>query len=641
MGGATGSPHSSVTTLEQPVAAYTGAAGDRLLAAAAFTLPPLVLLAVALGLAFRGGGVVPGQWQPVALGTAASLLVLAAVGAMPSLSRSALLMLGVWAALLGWTAVSLTWSLSREATFEAITRAALLAGVVATAAIYASRARAALALAAGTALCGALIAALLEAKLLAGNADVFAGSRLAWPMNYANADAALLWLPVPALVAFAGSYPLRPLSRGAFGTFATLALALGLTAESRGASIALAAALAGCVVVARDRARLALTLAGIAAPVAVAAPWIVDDATITSAVARERGVVALAAAVLGGASVGALALLDRRHRFPFDGRQGRVAAVVVAVASVAALALFLAASGRPDTWLADRWHEFTDTASAPATTPNLTTGSSNRYEYWRVAWEATRERPVAGVGAGAFSVPWFRERSLDENVTDAHSWQAGALAELGVVGLVLTAAALLVPLAGVVRARGGDGAWPIAAVALGGSALYFVFHASFDWLLRVPAAAIPGLLALGALAGAGASRRLRLADLRARVLVAGAALAAALVILPAYVATAALERAESDAPTDPDRALDALETATRFNPFAVQPLVQRSSILSFNGDAVGAVQAAEEAVERGPNDWAAWVVLSEAYYAVRDEARGREARRRVRELNPRTQAIPD
>jgi O-Antigen ligase len=630
-----------VTTLEQPAVPYTPAEGTRLLAGAALTLPPLVLLLVAFGLSFRGGGVVPTQWQPVALGLGASLFVLAAVGAVPSVSPRVWLVLGLWALLLVWTAVSIVWSESREATFEATTRLTLLAGVVAVGAVYASRARAALVVAAGLAISGAVTSSVIELRLLLGETEMFTGGRLAWPMNYANADAALLWLAVPPLLAFAASQPLRPAARGAFGAFTALTFSLGLAAESRGATIAIAAALVACVLIVRDRARFVLTLLVLAIPISfVASRMVGGDGDLSPGAVRARGIAALVASLLAGLLVCGISLLDRRRRFPFDGRENR-AAVLAGLSWVGVLLVaFVVVNGRPDTWVAGRWDEFNETSSSPTIPANFGSGASNRSEYWRVAWEAARDQPGAGVGAGAFTVSWFRERSLNENVTDAHSWQLGALSELGVVGLVLTAAALLVPLWGIPAARRGHGAWPIAAVALGGTAVYFLVHASVDWLLRIPPVAIPGLLAIGVLAGGGRPGRLTLGDMRTRMALAVAALVATLVTLPAYVATAALSRAESDAPTEPGRAIDALETAERFNPFAVQPLIQRATILHFNGESQAAAEAAEEAVARGPNDWTAWTIASDARFSVGDDAGGREARRQALELNPRAQPFP-
>ena len=106
------------------------------------------------------------------------------------------------------------WTASREATFEHVLRVAMLAGAAGVGLVYGARPRAALSLAAGLAIFGAVAAGVVEAKLLAGDADAFAGSRLSWPINYAPADAALVWLPLPALVAFAAAHPLRPVVRG-------------------------------------------------------------------------------------------------------------------------------------------------------------------------------------------------------------------------------------------------------------------------------------------------------------------------------------------------------------------------------------------------------------------------------------------
>ena len=170
-----------------------------------------MLLAVALGFAFRGGGVAPEQWQPVAIGLAASLLVLAAVGAIPAVQHAAVPALVGLAALLVWSGASFAWTASREATFEHLLRVAMLAGAAVVGLVYAARPRRR-SLAAGLAAFGAIMACAIEFRLLSGTTDAFIGSRLSWPINYANADAALVWLPLPALT-FAAAQPLRPLMR--------------------------------------------------------------------------------------------------------------------------------------------------------------------------------------------------------------------------------------------------------------------------------------------------------------------------------------------------------------------------------------------------------------------------------------------
>jgi len=89
LGGETRIQRQAVTVaIEERAPANAEPASGRLIAAAAFVLPPFALLVAALGLALRGGGVAQEQWQPVAVGLIASLLVLAAVGAI----RSALIL---------------------------------------------------------------------------------------------------------------------------------------------------------------------------------------------------------------------------------------------------------------------------------------------------------------------------------------------------------------------------------------------------------------------------------------------------------------------------------------------------------------------------------------------------------------------
>ena len=628
-----------MTAVDQSAVPRAVPASGRLVAAAAFALPPLMLLAVGFGLALRGGGVAPEQWQPVAIGLAASLLVLAAVGAVPRVHGSARPWIVGLAALLLWSGASMAWTASREATFEYLLRLAMLAGAAAVGLVYGARPRAALSLAAGLALFGAVAAGIIEAKLLAGDVDAFLGSRLSWPITYAPADAALVWMPAPALLTFAGAHPLRPLARGTCAFFAALAIAVGITAQSRGAAIALVGAFAASALIARDRGRYGLTLLAILGPVVAIVPRLVDDTAPSATLVRERGQAALLAAIVAAVLVCLLAMADRRRRFPFGGREAWVAVALWAVTIVLAGSAFVSTSGRPDAWAASRWDEFTDVNSIAAGSSDAAhfgTAASNRYDYWRVAWRTFEDDPVQGVGAGAFSVPWFQSRSIDENVTDPHSWQAGALAETGLVGLALTAFVLVFPLARIRGARRGAGAWPIAAVALGGSGIYFVLHASVDWLFRIPAVAIPGFVVLGTLATGGKDCGLPLfARRRHRVALAFAAIVVVALTTTAYLSTAALVRGQAEAASSTDDALADLEDASRLNPFATEPLLVRSLVLKMEARRRPALAAAIEATERAPQNWAAWLVLADARRLSGDRAGSRSALLRARALNPR------
>jgi hypothetical protein len=607
----------------------------RPLAHAILAMPPLALLAVAGLLAVRGGGVVPEQWAPAAEGTALGLAALAAVGAVTRIPRSSWPTVAAFSAFVGWSALSLAWSQVPDATVDDVARMALLAVAMLVGASYASRASAATTLAAGVALAGALLAIVVEAKVLISTTAVFSGPRLAWPIDYANGAAALLWLPLPALLAGAAAKRIHPLGRAVIGGAAGLAAAVGLMTLSRGAAIALVAALVVCVLLTPERARLALTLAAMLTPVALLSARLTagqpgEVASDATSRAHTAAIAALAAAFL----VGALAAAERLPPL----RSGRRSAAVLAVAvwtciALAGIAAFGVRYGRPDTWLEGRWHEFRNLhASQPGNASRFGTAASNRYDYWRVAARTAEAHPLGGVGAGAFAGPWYERRAINENITDAHSWEAGALAETGIAGFLLLAAAFVLPFVALARARRHLG--PFTTVALGGGAAYFVLHASIDWLLRISAVAVPGFLLLGACAAAGGTPGIELAPRRQRVALVLAGLAAAVCAVPVFFATTLTARAENQAATSTPRALDTLSLAAGLNPWAVEPLIVRSIVLLGDGRTRKAVHAAREATERGPNNWAAWLALGHAEHAAGSRAAAAKAISSARHLNP-------
>jgi hypothetical protein len=541
-----------------------------------------------------------------------------------------------------WGALSLAWSLSRDQTFENVARLAMLAAAAVIGATYAARPRAALSLSGALAASGGLLALIIEFKFLDGTTGLFVGSRLSWPIDYANADAALLWLPVPCLLAFAAAEPLRPLIRGASACLAALGCAIGFTAQSRGGAIALGIALFSSAAIARDHARFILTTLATLIPVALVLPALVSgDPSNSSSVARAHGEAALVAATVAGVLSVSLAMLDRRRRFPFGGREKTTAVAVGVFLALVGAGLFVSKTGRPNTWLRERWREFATVQPTPiGGVSHFGTGTSNRFDYWRVAWQAFRDHPIDGVGSGAFSVPWFRARAIDENISDAHSWEAGALAETGTVGFLLLGGALLLPLVRIRSARSERGAWPIAAIGVGGASVYFVVHASLDWLFRVPAVALPGFVALGAIATGGKAGRLRLAKTQQRVVFAVVSVMTAAATIPLYASTAEVTRAEGDAAQSPRAAAERLDRATWLNPFSIEPLIVRASLLRSAGAPLRARDAAVEATVRAPKDWRAWAALLTTASALNPTSPdARVARQQLMVLNPRAALV--
>ena len=628
-----GSEHARLSEVERRklVAAASSA---RSLAGAAFTIPPLVLLGLALLLAFRGGGVVPEQWAPVAVGTAVGLAVLGAVGSLPRIPRRAWPALGALLAFVAWSAVSLVWSASPDATVASVPRLSLLLLAAVVGASYAARPSAAKVVAGALGVAAATLALTVEVKLLAGSTAMFSGPRLAWPIDYANGTAGLFFLGVPPLLAGAAAVRLRPLGRGLVAALAALVLSEGLMTLSRGAAVALVATLVVCVALATARGRFALTLVVVAVPVVLLGTRLTGGrpGDLASDV-TARGWAAFIA--MGAAALLVALLASLEQGLPrFRERQGAVAAVVWAGVLVVGATAFAVHFGRPDTWVSARWHEFSHPALAqPGDATRFGNATSNRYDYWRVAGHTFEAHPLQGEGSGAFAVPWFRHRTIDESVTDAHSWEAAALAETGIIGLLLLAAALLLPLVQLARARKEVGSFTV--VALGGAVSYFVLHGSLDWLLLIPAFVLPAGVALGACAAAGGAPGISLAPGRHRVAVAAGAILLAVGAIPIYLSTTLTARAEHQAASSPQRASDTLSLAARVNPWAVEPLIVKSAILLDAGDATAAVDAATKAARRDPNVWTAWTALAEAEQATGNRAGAIAARRRVRTLNPR------
>lgn len=111
---------------------------------------------------------------------------------------------------------------------------------------------------------------------------------------------------------------------------------------------------------------------------------------------------------------------------------------------------------------------------------------ADRAPYWEFARHIVSLHPLAGAGAGTF--PALYHGALAGQ--DAHSLYLQALAELGVVGLVLIVALFFVPLGSALR-RG------LAAPAAG--LVVFVLAAGVDWDWQLPAVTVAAL----ALAAAG------------------------------------------------------------------------------------------------------------------------------------------
>jgi hypothetical protein len=480
-------------------------------------LPPRVLLLTGpVALAFFAGGY-GDRPRLVALAAAAVLLAALALTAPLTASgpsgRATLLPTGfaarsALAGLLGltaWIAVSRSWSPVADAAGDDLERVGLYA-IVLICSLLAWRDRAAARWAEVAVAAGALVVVGygLAGRLLPGlvpeRASVSAGGRLEQPLTYWNAEGALAAIGFVLCARIAGDRE-RPVWLRAAAAAAAVPLAAGTYLTfSRGAIVALVSGIVVLLVLAPSWTQLrAVAICG-EMGVAGTFATVISPAVRTLAGdtgTREAEGAAVLVALL--AVMGAAALLvrwaasaeragtTRMGRLPLPRRAG-LAATLIVVALVA-VPVSLARS--------------TDGPSFGATSARLTTASSNRYEYWKVALRSFADHPLAGVGSGGFRTEWLRERTFPERVRDAHSLQIETLAELGLVGALLLAA-LLGGIAGCARTVQRDdpalAAGPVAALVV------FAVHSAVDWDWEMPALTLPVLVLAGLLLAQAGTR---------------------------------------------------------------------------------------------------------------------------------------
>ena len=131
----------------------------------------------------------------------------------------------------------------------------------------------------------------------------------------------------------------------------------------------------------------------------------------------------------------------------------------------------------------------------------LLSGSGARYDYWRIAVEAWRDKPLAGLGAGGYSMPYFQQRRTTEAVRQPHSIELQVLAELGLVGGALLLAWLAAVAWAIARAmrRRIDAARAHLLVAASGLFAAWLAQTSGDWLHLFPGSTGMALVAIAVL----------------------------------------------------------------------------------------------------------------------------------------------
>ncbi|HLY49018.1 MAG TPA: O-antigen ligase family protein [Solirubrobacteraceae bacterium] len=589
------------------------------------------------------------------------VLIGAAWGLLPAarLSRVGWGTFALFGAFVAWTALGLSWSISSERSLADLSLVAGYLGVLVLGlALHADRARALRqttpALAAAIVVVGILaLVSRLHPGLFAAASQTGSflpgtARRLAWPLDYWNALAALLAFGLPLLLVLATSARTLYAQAAAAAGIPVVVLA-GYLTFSRGGAIAGAVAVVVFLALAPERLPKVVTTlaagAGSALLISAASHRAALEQGLLSAAARHQGAslvlpILLVCAGVALAQVG-IGLAARRMRPGLLSISPRRAGLLLGGALCALVVLALLA-GAP-TKLSHAWRDFKalpPTSLKHASIDRFSNLSSNgRYQLWKGAVDATRGHTLAGSGPGTFQLLWLpRAPRSVSYVQNAHSLYFETLAELGVVGLALLVAFLVAVVVAAIRAV-VQSRYAARTRAAGAAAalVTFAVSAASDWIWQVPVLPVAFLLIAGAvLAPATPGGR---GGVRFRVGIRAGAAALALACLIAIaipLATANAVSASQAAASSGDSAvaLRDARAAAQIEPAAASPQVQLALVQEFRGDIPAALAAARRAARDEPDNWSTWLILSRLEAEAGRPRAAIKALRRARALNP-------
>jgi len=567
---------------------------------------PVVWGAAAGGLAFAALFFSEGSSQSRIFWIGAPAVVLAAVGwawRAPRLPLWGSVFFACLGAFVVWQGVSIAWSIEPSRSWDYTNRGLVYFAFAAVGALVGGVPLRRFA-AAACALLGALFAWALAAKVIPGlYPDYQRLARLRYPVEYWNELALLAAASVPlGLWAGGPRHDRRARVGGALLLYASLVVTV-LTYSRVGIVLTVVAALVWLWL---DHERLAAL-----GPLALA--WIVGAAVAgvglllsgVSSDGQSHHVLVRDGLVFGAVLVVGAVVVTLASRFVLtrvvDRRVARVAAVALVVLLLAALAGAVVSAGGPADFVNARWHEFSNKISAqvPDTRGHLlSTSSSNRWRWWKEAWNAFTDKPLQGKGAGTFELIDRVERNSTLATTEPHSVPLQFLSETGIVGFLLYTAVVAAAVIGILR-RERSRAWLAFALA---AALCLVHSwVDIDWdFIAVQG---PLFLTVGALVSGPATP-----VPPRRWLVSGAVAVCALAAL--YSVTSpwlSVNRvaAANDAidHNNPGQALTEARSAHAFNPLSVDALWVEALVEPNDAKALQLYRRARDLEPTNPETW--------------------------------------
>ena len=323
------------------------------------------------------------------------------------------------------------------------------------------------------------------------------------------------------------------------------------------------------------------------------------------------------------------------------------ALLTVAIAGLGAVALSDRGLGGT---ISDRWDELTSaSATAEGGPERLGSTASSRGRYWRRAHHVFEDEPAIGVGAGGFATAELRYRTDFYVARHAHGYLPQTLADLGVVGVLVSLGLAFAWLIAALRAVGATPrsrigqlfligrpervdhmrapAWTadrIAVTALFLAAIAYAVQALLDWTWFVPGPTVMALVAAGFVAGRGPAPEAAApaeAPPRSRLTPARIALAA-MAVLAALAASWSVwqpERADNRANEaitlsgqgELEEALEAARDAQDIDPLSIKPLFAEAAVHQRAGRNEEALAVYQRAAAEHPKDAHTWLRLGD------------------------------
>ena len=615
----------------------------------------IAIAGAVFALSYANGGFAPttrayagiAAWWLLGVGAAVGI-----AGARAGINRLALVALGLLATFAVWILISVNWAADAERTFAQFNQVSLYVAVLAIAIVLARLVPASwvvggVALGLSSIAFVAFVSRCFPSTFgLQPGRSILAplASRLSFPLGYWNGLGIEVALAYPLLLAIMTSRRSRVASALAALPLPILAGVMYLT-SSRGAFVAAAVGVIAYVVLTPRRwaAAAGLVVAGAAGAVAVAV-LVPKKALVNGAIDTALGVhQGHRAALMIGVTcvVTALVWLGLAELGPRLNTPPRVVGVAIAVAAVGLVLVAIVASHPVAKF--DQFKTNSGLASSHGTgTTNHLLGSSGsgRWQFWGAAVSEFKAHPLNGGGAGSWEAWWLQHGSLPLPSEFAHSLYLEALAELGIVGLLLIAGAVLVAATGAVRSALVLQSGEIAAAAAYGIA--FFVAAAYDWVWQLAGIAVVGVGMLGFALGALPTQRSgawgRFGALRPAL-----ALVAVAAIIPQFVVLAASIhlRNSQDAYTagNGPRARSEALAAKAIEPWAASPYLQLGFVAEAEGHYGEAVGWANEAIRRSRNDWGLWTTAAIFETKKGDVAAARRDLAQARRLNPHSTVL--